>query len=143
MDRSYVVTGGGRGVGRAIVERLLNDAEGNAVVAIELDPDALAWMEDHTSSPRAISIIGDASDEAVAERATDLAEETGTLSGWVNNAAVFRDTSVHSASTRDVHHRDTPLPCGRYTGGDSQCFLTPGTTSGPGSCALRNRQGGH
>jgi len=102
MDRSYVVTGGGRGVGRAIVERLLKDAEYNAVVAIELDSDALAWMEDHTSSPRAISIIGDASDEAVAERAADLAEETGTLSGWVNNAAVFRDTSVHSASTRDV-----------------------------------------
>jgi len=33
---SYVVTGGGRGVGRAIVERLLGD--GGVVVAIELDP---------------------------------------------------------------------------------------------------------
>jgi NAD(P)-dependent dehydrogenase (short-subunit alcohol dehydrogenase family) len=42
MGRSYVVTGGGRGVGRAIVERLLKDANDNAVVAIELDPDALA-----------------------------------------------------------------------------------------------------
>ena len=36
MSRSYVVTGGGRGVGRAIVERLLGDS--NVVVAIELDP---------------------------------------------------------------------------------------------------------
>ena len=102
MSRSYVVTGGGRGVGRAIVERLLEDAEENAVVSIELDPDTLAWTENHPSSPRAISVIGDVSDEAVAERATDLAEEAGTLSGWVNNAAVFRDASVHSASTRDV-----------------------------------------
>lgn len=42
MGRSYVVTGGGRGVGRAIVDRLLEDADDNAVVAIELDPDALA-----------------------------------------------------------------------------------------------------
>jgi NAD(P)-dependent dehydrogenase (short-subunit alcohol dehydrogenase family) len=42
MSRSYVVTGGGRGVGRAIVERLLEDAEENAVVSIELDPDTLA-----------------------------------------------------------------------------------------------------
>jgi NAD(P)-dependent dehydrogenase (short-subunit alcohol dehydrogenase family) len=103
MDRSYVVTGGGRGVGRAIVERLLEDAEENAVVAIELDLDTLAWTEDHPASPRAISVIGDVSDEAVAERAADLAEEAGTLSGWVNNAAVFRDASVHSAGTRDVH----------------------------------------
>jgi NAD(P)-dependent dehydrogenase (short-subunit alcohol dehydrogenase family) len=102
MSRSYVVTGGGRGVGRAIVERLLEDAEENAVVSIELDPDTLAWTEDHPSSPRAISVIGDVSDEAVAERAADLAEEAGTLSGWVNNAAVFRDASVHSASTRGV-----------------------------------------
>jgi NAD(P)-dependent dehydrogenase (short-subunit alcohol dehydrogenase family) len=102
MSRSYVVTGGGRGVGRAIGERLLGDAEENAVVAIELDPDTLAWTEDHPASPRAISVIGDVSDEAVAERAADLAEEAGTLSGWVNNAAVFRDASVHSAATRDV-----------------------------------------
>ncbi len=102
MGRSYVVTGGGRGVGRAIVERLLKDADDNAVVAVELDPDALAWTEDHPASPRAISVIGDASDEAVAERAADLAEAAGILSGWVNNAAVFRDASVHSASTRDV-----------------------------------------
>jgi NAD(P)-dependent dehydrogenase (short-subunit alcohol dehydrogenase family) len=32
MSRSYVVTGGGRGVGRALVERLLGDAD--KVVAI-------------------------------------------------------------------------------------------------------------
>ena len=42
MGRSYVVTGGGRGIGRAIVERLLDDAGENAVVAIELDPAALS-----------------------------------------------------------------------------------------------------
>jgi NAD(P)-dependent dehydrogenase (short-subunit alcohol dehydrogenase family) len=152
MSRSYVVTGGGRGVGRAIVERLLEDAEENAVVSIELDPDTLAWTEDHPASPRAISVIGDVSDEAVAERAADLAEEAGTLSGWVNNAAVFRDASVHSASTRDVLDlialnlypavvgcaRDPPLPCDRHRGGDSQRLLTPGATAGPGICALRD-----
>ena len=45
MSRSYVVTGGGRGIGRALVERLLGDADN--VVAIELDPAALAWTESH------------------------------------------------------------------------------------------------
>jgi NAD(P)-dependent dehydrogenase (short-subunit alcohol dehydrogenase family) len=102
MSRSYVVTGGGRGIGRAIVERLLEDADDNAVVAIELDAAALTWVEEHPASPRALSVVGDAADEAVAEKAADFAEEAGTLSGWVNNAAVFRDASIHSDGAREV-----------------------------------------
>jgi NAD(P)-dependent dehydrogenase (short-subunit alcohol dehydrogenase family) len=100
MSRSYVVTGGGRGVGRAVVERLLGDAD--SVVAIELDPAALAWTESHAAGRRVIAVVGDAADEAVAERAADLAQAAGTLAGWVNNAAIFRDASIHSASTRSV-----------------------------------------
>ncbi len=100
MIRSYVVTGGGRGIGRALVERLLGDTD--SVVAIELDPSALAWTEGHPAGSRVISVVGDAADETVAERAADLAQQAGTLSGWVNNAAVFRDASIHSNSTREV-----------------------------------------
>jgi NAD(P)-dependent dehydrogenase (short-subunit alcohol dehydrogenase family) len=102
MNDSYVVTGGGRGIGRAIVERILRGAEGAAVVALERDPAALAWTEGHPAGYRLISAVGDASDEAAAERAADLAEEAGTLRGWVNNAAVFRDAPVHSAPAREV-----------------------------------------
>ena len=64
MSRSYVVTGGSRGIGRAVV--------------------------------------GDAADEKVTERAADLAMASGTLTGWVNNAAIFRDASIHSAGARTV-----------------------------------------
>lgn len=102
MGRSYVVTGGGRGIGRAVVERLLGDADDNAVVAVELDGNALAWLDGHPAGRRAIGVVGDASDEDVAERAADRAEEAGALSGWVNNAAVFRDASVHSDGSRAV-----------------------------------------
>jgi NAD(P)-dependent dehydrogenase (short-subunit alcohol dehydrogenase family) len=97
VNRSYVVTGGGRGIGRAVVERLL--AEDAAVVAIERDADALRWVDGH---PRAHSVVGDASDEAVAERAADLAESGGALAGWVNNAAIFRDASLHTDAARTV-----------------------------------------
>jgi NAD(P)-dependent dehydrogenase (short-subunit alcohol dehydrogenase family) len=100
MSRSYVVTGGGRGIGRALIERLLGDAD--SVVAIELDPAALAWTDSHPAGPRVIAVVGDAADEAVAEQAADLAQGAGTLAGWVNNAAVFRDASIHSAPTREV-----------------------------------------
>ncbi|MDA0161559.1 hypothetical protein OM076_14880 [Solirubrobacter ginsenosidimutans] len=78
MVRSFVVTGGTRGVGRAIAERLR--AEGRVVVVDLAGGD----------------VVGDASDDAVLERAVALASEGGaTLSGWVNNAAVFRDAALH------------------------------------------------
>jgi NAD(P)-dependent dehydrogenase (short-subunit alcohol dehydrogenase family) len=92
VNRSYVVTGGGRGVGRAIVERLV--ADGGRAVVIELDPAVLAWTRDR---PDVIPLAGSAADEAVAERAADLAQEAGTLTGWVNNAAIFRDAADPSA----------------------------------------------
>lgn len=47
MSRSYVVTGAGGGIGRALVGRLLEDADDNAVVAIELDSSALSWLDEH------------------------------------------------------------------------------------------------
>lgn len=100
VNGSYVVTGGGRGIGRAVVERLLGD--GGAVVAIELDPAALDWTAGHPAGPRLAAVVGDAADEAVAGRAADVAQELAPLAGWVNNAAVFRDASIHSATAREV-----------------------------------------
>jgi NAD(P)-dependent dehydrogenase (short-subunit alcohol dehydrogenase family) len=100
MARSYVVTGGGRGIGRAVVERLLS--EGHHVAPVELDAAALSWTDGHVAGSRVIPVLGDAADEAVTEQAADLAQGAGTLSGWVNNAAVFRDASIHSESTRTV-----------------------------------------
>ena len=94
------MTGGGQGIGRALVERLLGDAD--VVVVIELDPAALAWTHDHPAGSRVIAVVGDAADEAVTERAADLAQAAGALSGWVNNAAVFRDASLHAAPVREV-----------------------------------------
>jgi NAD(P)-dependent dehydrogenase (short-subunit alcohol dehydrogenase family) len=100
VRRSYIVTGGGRGVGRAVVERLLGDDD--TVVTIELDPAALDWVDEHPAGSRVIPLAGDAADETVAERAADLAEQSAPLAGWVNNAAVFRDASLHSATAREV-----------------------------------------
>jgi NAD(P)-dependent dehydrogenase (short-subunit alcohol dehydrogenase family) len=98
-DRSYVVTGGGRGVGRDIVERLLLEG---SVVVIERDADALSWTTEHPAHDRLVPVVGDASDESVTGLAADRAADAGTLTGWVNNAAVFRDTSLHEAPAAEV-----------------------------------------
>ncbi|MEU6719931.1 SDR family oxidoreductase [Nonomuraea sp. NPDC046802] len=95
MSLSYVVTGGGRGIGKAVVERLLGERD--TVVVIERDRAALDW-----AGPRVVPVIGDAADEEVTAWAADLAQESGTLKGWVNNAAVFRDASVHSSPIAEV-----------------------------------------
>lgn len=95
MAQSYVVTGGGRGIGRAIVERLLGAR--NTVVVLERDVTALDW-----AGERVLVVEGDASADKSTERAADLAEQAGELVGWVNNAAVFRDATVDSMPSAQI-----------------------------------------
>ena len=84
MTRSFVVTGGARGVGRAIAERLRQDGP---VIVVDLEGG---------------DVVGDAADDAVLARAVDAAAASGTLSGWVNNAAVFRDAALHAVPSREI-----------------------------------------
>jgi NAD(P)-dependent dehydrogenase (short-subunit alcohol dehydrogenase family) len=90
--RSFVVTGGARGVGRAIAERLARD--GHVVV---LDVGEPGWAHE-----RVAAVTGDAANPAAAERAADAAERAGPLAGWVNNAAVFRDAALHDTPAGEV-----------------------------------------
>ena len=96
MRPAYVVTGGARGIGRAIVERLALDGH---VAAVDRDADVLAWTDAHEHIS---AVTGDAGDEDVALRAAEIAEQAGRLAGWVNNAAVFRDVSLHVSPPREV-----------------------------------------
>ena len=100
VGRAYVVTGGGRGVGRAIVEHLASG--GGSVVVVERDPSAVSWLDGAHVGGSLLPVVGDAADETLAERAADVAASAGTLTGWVNNAAVFRDTALHTSPTEVV-----------------------------------------
>lgn len=91
--RSYVVTGGIGGVGRAIVDLLARDAH---VVVLDR-ADAPADVGD-----RVIHVPGDAGDPEVAAAAAATAERAGPLWGWVNNAAVFRDTTLDASAPGEV-----------------------------------------
>lgn len=94
MERSFVVTGAGGGVGRALVDRLVADG---GVVALDVDEPALAWIATHPAAARIVAVCGDATDESVTEEAADRAESLAPLAGWVNNAAVFRDAALHTS----------------------------------------------
>jgi NAD(P)-dependent dehydrogenase (short-subunit alcohol dehydrogenase family) len=85
MRRSFIVTGGARGVGRAVAERLREDGK---VVVVDLDPSA--------------DVVGDAGDDAVLEQAVEHASDGAVLSGWVNNAALFRDAALHEVPSNEL-----------------------------------------
>jgi NAD(P)-dependent dehydrogenase (short-subunit alcohol dehydrogenase family) len=76
MMRSFVVTGGAGGIGRAIAARL--GAEGHVVV-VDVEAETLAWTRAH---PQIAGVAGDAGDEAVAASAADAAEAAAPLAGW-------------------------------------------------------------
>jgi NAD(P)-dependent dehydrogenase (short-subunit alcohol dehydrogenase family) len=96
MTCSCVVTGGGRGVGRAIVERL---ALRSYVIALDADGESLSWTVDR---PNVEGLAGDGTEESTTFTAAERASNAGTLTGWVNNAAVFRDAAVHDTPVADM-----------------------------------------
>lgn len=95
-----VVTGGGQGVGRVIAERLR--ADGMGVVVVEYAPESTAWCGDAEQASSLRVVHGDAGSDRVTEQAVAQARDLGTLTGWVNNAAVFRDAWLHEAGGEAV-----------------------------------------
>lgn len=82
-----VVTGGGEGIGKAISEHLLAKSVG--VVVMELESSKVEWLNGHIQAHRARVVVGNAGLDSVEVQAVAAARELGTLTGWVNNAAIF------------------------------------------------------
>ena len=85
MRNSFVVTGGGRGVGRKIVERLL--AKQNTVVIIERDPAAWASYSVHPLkvAPRPDSMLAEMLWDDIQVNLDYLIETQTEMGSWEPN----------------------------------------------------------
>jgi len=105
MTRIVVVTGGGRGIGRAVVERFL--ADGERVFALGRDPNALA------SVPRAERLVCDVTDERAV---TATFASIGPVDVLVNNAGLgeserLAQTTLESWSRHLAVNATGPFLC--------------------------------
>lgn len=92
QDRVIVVTGGGRGIGRAIVEQVLSKGAKVAVLDVSFP----------NKSSGEIQIVCDLSREtAVAQAFAAVVQQYGRLDGLVNNAGVILEKPITETTLED------------------------------------------
>jgi len=102
-NKIAIVTGGGRGIGRAIVDDFLN--EGAIVISFDkVFPDDFdSYIEENAKNNRKVyKKIGDVTDTAGVQKAIDeIANEFGRIDILVNNAGITRDKLMMRMSEED------------------------------------------
>jgi len=100
-----VVTGAGKGIGRAIAERFLEDGvAGVALLDLDLALVTATALELDPTGERAIAVSCDVSDQdAVHEAFQTVTERFGRVDILVNNAGITRDAMFHKMKAENAH----------------------------------------
>ncbi len=96
---SCVVTGAALGMGRAISERVL--ADGMDVVGVDWNAEALERAAVELGE-RFVPLRADVGDWETHVRAADLAETSGPLAAWVNNAGIDIQGGAHEVTPEEI-----------------------------------------
>ena len=99
MTRVAIVTGGTRGIGRAICERLRDEREFTVIANYAGNDDATRKFTDETGISTIKFDVGDF--DAVQDTCGKVAEEHGTIDVVVNNAGITRDGTLLKMSYED------------------------------------------
>ncbi len=100
MNRVAVVTGGTRGIGRAICEQLKDDGF-NVVANYGGDDGAARQFTEETGVPTYKFDVGD--HEATLAGCQQIHDDIGPIEAVVNNAGITRDGTLHKMSYDDWH----------------------------------------
>ncbi|KON91779.1 3-oxoacyl-ACP reductase [Rossellomorea marisflavi] len=98
--RVAVVTGGAKGIGKAVVERLAH--EGHQIAVLDTDEEALRLMLEGAQGYEPFTRITDISrHEDVKKAVAETVERFGRIDILVNNAGVIRDNLLFKMSDSD------------------------------------------
>jgi NAD(P)-dependent dehydrogenase (short-subunit alcohol dehydrogenase family) len=104
VPKVWLVTGAGRGLGRAIAEAAL--AAGNRLLATVRNPDQIAALEDRYGSDRFRAAVLDVADAGKARAAVQAAiDGFGRLDVLVNNAGFAHFAPFEQASADDFQYQ--------------------------------------
>ncbi|MBV6685883.1 3-oxoacyl-ACP reductase FabG [Bacillus sp. JRC01] len=100
IKKVAVVTGGAKGIGKAVVERLAH--EGHQIAVLDTDEEALRLMLEGAQGYEPFTRITDISrPEEVKKAVEETVERFGRIDILVNNAGVIRDNLLFKMSDSD------------------------------------------
>lgn len=122
MERAVVVTGGGRGIGKALVDRLT--AEGYYVVAVEHDAVVAQALGERIAGAGEV-VLGDCADRALLADVGRRFSQERPLWGWINNASAVDEGNLHDPQSESVDRVFSVNIGGYFWGAASaiQCFV--------------------
>lgn len=115
-ERVAIVTGGSRGIGRAVAERLARDGLRVVVAARRARDVERAAARIEEAGGKALAVTADVTERGTAARLFDAAEEAyGRVDVWVNNAAPAKGVPLAHTTDEDFAHYFAAATHGTFT----------------------------